>query len=178
MIKGLENRRFGFEEIVYLLLFGKLPNKSEFDSFGYGKGNTAYVMNFTAGHSNPLMDANNHVKSSDTCWYYLANSINKSGSTVNKTGLYDWYVPSASELYYLMRGIYGSIIPKTVESGDTVRAFCSTLTCYPGGSLTTLGSASGEGCCRLEIHSAGVNEYFNTGWRHNRPGRVAFIRSF
>lgn len=33
LIKGLENRRFGFEEIVYLLLFGKLPNENEFEDF-------------------------------------------------------------------------------------------------------------------------------------------------
>lgn len=33
LIAGLEGRRFGFEEIVYLLLFGKLPNESEFESF-------------------------------------------------------------------------------------------------------------------------------------------------
>lgn len=33
LIKGLENRRFGFEEIVYLLLFGKLPNEKEFADF-------------------------------------------------------------------------------------------------------------------------------------------------
>ena len=33
LIDGLENRRFGFEEIVYLLLFGKLPNEKEFADF-------------------------------------------------------------------------------------------------------------------------------------------------
>lgn len=33
LIDGLENRRFGFEEIVYLLLFGKLPNEREFNDF-------------------------------------------------------------------------------------------------------------------------------------------------
>ena len=33
LINGLENRRFGFEEIVYLLLFGKLPNEKEFADF-------------------------------------------------------------------------------------------------------------------------------------------------
>lgn len=33
LIKGLENRKFGFEEITYLLLFGKLPNEKEFEEF-------------------------------------------------------------------------------------------------------------------------------------------------
>ena len=33
LIDGLKNRRFGFEEIVYLLLFGKLPNEKEFADF-------------------------------------------------------------------------------------------------------------------------------------------------
>lgn len=33
LIAGLEGRRFGFEEIVYLLLFGKLPNEKEFEDF-------------------------------------------------------------------------------------------------------------------------------------------------
>lgn len=33
LIKGLEGRRFGFEEIVYLLLFGKLPKEEEFKDF-------------------------------------------------------------------------------------------------------------------------------------------------
>lgn len=33
LIQGLENRRFGFEEIVYLLLFGKLPSEREFKDF-------------------------------------------------------------------------------------------------------------------------------------------------
>lgn len=33
LIQGLEGHRFGFEEIVYLLLFGKLPNKNEFKDF-------------------------------------------------------------------------------------------------------------------------------------------------
>ncbi|MDO5155953.1 MAG: citrate/2-methylcitrate synthase [Eubacteriales bacterium] len=33
LIEGLEGRRFGFEEIVYLLLFGKLPNEQEFKDF-------------------------------------------------------------------------------------------------------------------------------------------------
>lgn len=33
LIKGLEDRRFGFEEIVYLLLFGKLPDEKEFKDF-------------------------------------------------------------------------------------------------------------------------------------------------
>ena len=27
LIKGFEDRRFGFEEIIFLLLFGKLPNQ-------------------------------------------------------------------------------------------------------------------------------------------------------
>lgn len=33
LIEGLEDRRFGFEEIVYLLLFGKLPREDEFKDF-------------------------------------------------------------------------------------------------------------------------------------------------
>lgn len=33
IISNLNGRRFGFEEVIYLLIFGKLPNKSEFDSF-------------------------------------------------------------------------------------------------------------------------------------------------
>ncbi len=33
LIKGFEDRRFGFEEIIFLLLFGKLPNQSELDNF-------------------------------------------------------------------------------------------------------------------------------------------------
>ena len=33
LIDGLENRRFGFEETVYLLIFGKLPNEKEFADF-------------------------------------------------------------------------------------------------------------------------------------------------
>lgn len=33
LINGLVNRRFGFEETVYLLLFGKLPNEKEFADF-------------------------------------------------------------------------------------------------------------------------------------------------
>lgn len=33
LISGLDGRRFGFEEIVYLLLFGKLPNEEEFKNF-------------------------------------------------------------------------------------------------------------------------------------------------
>ncbi len=33
LIQGLEGRRFGFEEIVYLLLFGKLPSEAEFKDF-------------------------------------------------------------------------------------------------------------------------------------------------
>jgi citrate synthase len=32
-IKGLGDRRFGFEEATYLLIFGKLPTKSQLDSF-------------------------------------------------------------------------------------------------------------------------------------------------
>ena len=32
-IKGLGNRRFGFEETTYLLIFGKLPTKSQLDEF-------------------------------------------------------------------------------------------------------------------------------------------------
>ena len=33
LIAGLKGRRFGFEETIYLLLFGRLPNKEEMDSF-------------------------------------------------------------------------------------------------------------------------------------------------
>ena len=33
IVKGLNGRRFGFEETVYLLLFGKLPNEKELERF-------------------------------------------------------------------------------------------------------------------------------------------------
>ena len=33
LVAGLENRRFGFEETIYLLLFGKLPCKEELERF-------------------------------------------------------------------------------------------------------------------------------------------------
>lgn len=33
MIHGLKGRKYGFEETIYLLLFGKLPNQAELDSF-------------------------------------------------------------------------------------------------------------------------------------------------
>ena len=33
LIRGIRNRRFGFEEITYLLLFGELPTESELDNF-------------------------------------------------------------------------------------------------------------------------------------------------
>ena len=33
LVAGLEGRRFGFEEVVYLLLFGKLPNEKELEMF-------------------------------------------------------------------------------------------------------------------------------------------------
>ena len=33
LIKGFENRRFGFEEVTYLLLFGELPNKKQLREF-------------------------------------------------------------------------------------------------------------------------------------------------
>ena len=33
LVKGMDGRRFGFEETMYLLLFGRLPNKEEFDAF-------------------------------------------------------------------------------------------------------------------------------------------------
>lgn len=33
IVKGLEGRRFGFEETVYLLMFGKLPNEKELHVF-------------------------------------------------------------------------------------------------------------------------------------------------
>ena len=33
IVKGLEKRKFGFEETIYLLLFGKLPNEEELNLF-------------------------------------------------------------------------------------------------------------------------------------------------
>ena len=33
LVKGFNGKRFGFEEIIFLLLFGKLPNKDELDNF-------------------------------------------------------------------------------------------------------------------------------------------------
>ena len=33
LVEGLGGRRFGFEETIYLLLFGRLPNKEEMESF-------------------------------------------------------------------------------------------------------------------------------------------------
>ena len=33
LIRGLEGRKFGFEETIYLLLFGKLPNKEKLEHF-------------------------------------------------------------------------------------------------------------------------------------------------
>jgi len=33
MIHGLKGRKYGFEETIYLLLFGRLPNQEELDSF-------------------------------------------------------------------------------------------------------------------------------------------------
>jgi citrate synthase len=33
LVQGLEGRKFGFEETIYLLLFGKLPNQKELDLF-------------------------------------------------------------------------------------------------------------------------------------------------
>lgn len=33
IVNGLEGRKFGFEETIYLLLFGKLPNKTQMDNF-------------------------------------------------------------------------------------------------------------------------------------------------
>lgn len=33
LIKGFEGRRYGFEEITYLLLFGELPNEAQLESF-------------------------------------------------------------------------------------------------------------------------------------------------
>jgi len=33
LVEGFKYKRFGFEEITYLLLFGKLPNKTELDEF-------------------------------------------------------------------------------------------------------------------------------------------------
>lgn len=33
LVSGLENRKFGFEETIYLLLFGKLPNQKELEMF-------------------------------------------------------------------------------------------------------------------------------------------------
>ena len=33
IVKGLEGRKYGFEETLYLMIFGKLPNKDELDMF-------------------------------------------------------------------------------------------------------------------------------------------------
>ena len=33
LIKGMEGRRFGFEEITYLLLFGSLPTEPQLNDF-------------------------------------------------------------------------------------------------------------------------------------------------
>jgi citrate synthase len=33
LVQGLEGRKFGFEETIYLLIFGKLPNQKELDLF-------------------------------------------------------------------------------------------------------------------------------------------------
>jgi len=33
LVAGLEDRRYGFEETTYLLLFGKLPNEQELNMF-------------------------------------------------------------------------------------------------------------------------------------------------
>lgn len=33
LVKGMEGRKYGFEETIYLLLFGKLPNKKETERF-------------------------------------------------------------------------------------------------------------------------------------------------
>ncbi len=33
LVKGYQNRRYAFEEVTYLLLFGELPNKAQFKSF-------------------------------------------------------------------------------------------------------------------------------------------------
>lgn len=33
LVSGMENRKFGFEEIIYLLLFGRLPDKKELQQF-------------------------------------------------------------------------------------------------------------------------------------------------
>jgi citrate synthase len=33
LVKGTAGKRYGFEEITYLLLFGELPNKKQFESF-------------------------------------------------------------------------------------------------------------------------------------------------
>ena len=38
LISNLKGRRFGFEETIYLLIFGKLPTKDEFDKFLYAMG--------------------------------------------------------------------------------------------------------------------------------------------
>lgn len=39
IVAGLNNRRFGFEETIYLLLFGKLPSQKELDNFSEVTGN-------------------------------------------------------------------------------------------------------------------------------------------
>ena len=33
LVRGFKNRRFGFEEVTYLLLFGELPRKAQLDEF-------------------------------------------------------------------------------------------------------------------------------------------------
>ena len=33
LVRGFKNRRFGFEEVTYLLLFGELPDKAQLDEF-------------------------------------------------------------------------------------------------------------------------------------------------
>lgn len=38
LISNLKDRKFGFEETIYLLLFGKLPNEEEFKNFLYAMG--------------------------------------------------------------------------------------------------------------------------------------------
>ena len=63
IIAGLEGRKFGFEETVYLLLFGKLPNKEEFESFLDAMGqmqnlNNRFIRDVVMKASNPnIMNA-------------------------------------------------------------------------------------------------------------------------
>ncbi len=70
---------------------------------GLGRENTAYYLNMngtaTTGAERYLNPAY-YVNDTNTVWNYLREKVNKSGG-INSTGLYDWYVPSAAELWKL-----------------------------------------------------------------------------